>query len=281
MFSPRPASYLRIFLRALAILSILAAWPLRAAERAPADAVMTSAVAERVILRTADGVSFPVDWYRPSGPTSVGTAVLLPDPADSLAAWAGTARILAGRGFAVFVPEIVLKRAAAPLVVWGRPEDPGAPWAAAWKEVTAVLEHAGADREGGGPVVLGGTGLGAAAVAVAASRLSRPPDALFLVSPAREVAQLPVGPLLAGLGVPALVIVSTDDRNKADAAREIHLAARPSCRLWAIDGYACSPRTLDARLTLTVDLADWIGRQLPGRVPAAGAGGLLPEGESR
>jgi alpha-beta hydrolase superfamily lysophospholipase len=241
---------------------------------------MAPAAAERVLLRTADGLSFPVDWYRPSGTISVGTAVLLPDPADSLAAWAGTARVLAARGFAVFVPEVVLRRAAAPLAVWGRPEDPGAPWIAAWKEVTAVLEHADAAGPGGEPVVLGGTGLGAAAAAVAATHLSRPPAALFLISPAREVAQLPVGPLLAGLGAPALVIVSTDDRTRADAAREIHLAARPTCRLWAIDGYACTPRTLDARLTLAVDLADWIERQLPGRVPRVGEG-PRSRGESR
>jgi hypothetical protein len=264
------------------LLPFLAAATLRAAGPAPADTVTADSTgAGHVVLRTAGGVSFPAHWYRPSGTASVGTAVLLPDPGDSLEAWAGLARLFAGRGYNVFVPEIVVRHAAASLAVWGRPEDPGAPWAAAWEEVVAVLAHAGAADGQGGPVVLGGTGLGAAAAAVAASRLSHPPAALLLIAPVRELTGLPVGPLLAGLAVPALVLAPTDDPEKANAAREIHLAARPTCRLWTVDGYACTPRTLHARPRLAVDLADWIGRQLPGGIPAVDAGGLPTGTENR
>jgi hypothetical protein len=91
-----------------------------------------------------------------------------------------------------------------------------------------------------------------------------------------------VGPLLAGLAVPALVLVPTDDPDKANAAREIHLAARRTCRLWTIDGYACSPRSLCARPKLAVDVADWVGRQLSGGIPAVEAKGpTMNERESR
>jgi hypothetical protein len=93
----------------------------------------------------------------------------------------------------------------------------------------------------------------------------------------RELVGLPVGPLLAGLAVRALMLAPTDDPNKAAAAREIHLAARPICRLWTIDGYACSPRTLCARPKLAVDLADWVGRQLSGGIPAVDADRPPPE----
>ncbi len=204
---------------------------------------------------------------------SGGAVVLLPDPVDSLATWERLARLFAGRGHLVFVPQIVVRHPTASLPVWGRPEDPGAPWASAWEEVVAVLAQAGAAIGQGGPVVLGGTGRGAAAAAVAASRLSRPAVALLLIAPVRELVRLPVGPLLAGLAMPALVLAPTDDRDKANAAREIHLAARPACRLWTIDGYACSPRTLGARPKLAVDLADWVGRQLSGGIPAVDAEG--------
>jgi hypothetical protein len=107
--------------------------------------------------------------------------------------------------------------------------------------------------------------------------LSRPAAALLLIGPVRELVGLPVGPLLAGLAVQALVLAPTDDPDKAGAAREIHLAARPTCRLWTIDGYACTPRTLRARPKLAVDLADWVGRQLSGGISALDAIGPLPE----
>lgn len=243
-----------------------------------ADAVATASTGPlRATMQTAGGVSFLVDGYRPSGMLPRGTVVFLPDPADSLAAWEGLGRLFAERGFAVYVPQVVIKRTAAPQVVWGRPEDPGAPWAAAWEEVVAVLAQADAADGQTGPVVLGGTGLGAAAAVVAASHLSRPPAVLLLVGPVRELTGLPVGPLLAGLAVPALVLASTDDADMADAAREIHLAARPACRLWTIDGFACGPRTLRARPKLAIDLADWVGRQLSGGISAADAGGPPPK----
>jgi hypothetical protein len=274
----RAAHRARVLLAAVFLVPLLAAVPLRAAGSNAADTVAATPVGlERVILRTGAGVPFPVDCYRPSGMISGGTAVLLPDPADSLATWEGLARLFAGRGCTVFVPHIVVRHAAASLAVWGRPEDPGAPWAAAWEEVVAVLAHAGAADGQSGPVVLGGTGLGAAAAAVAASRLLRPPAALLLIAPVRELVRLPVGSLLAGLAVPALVLAPADDPDKAGAAREIHLAARPTCRLWTIDGYACSPRTLCARPKLAVDLADWVGRQLSGGIPAVDADGPPPE----
>jgi predicted alpha/beta-hydrolase family hydrolase len=272
----------RAILAAVLLVPFLAAAPLRAAGPNAADTVAATSVGlERVILQTGGGVPFPVDCYRPSGTVSRGTAVLLPDPVDSLAIWGGVARLFAGRGIAVFVPQIVVRRAAASLAVWGRPEDPGAPWAAAWEEVVAVLEFAEAAGGPGGPVVLGGTGLGAAAAAVAASRLSAPPVALLLIAPVRELVRLPVGPLLAGLAVPALVLAPTDDPDKVNAAREILLAARITCRLWTIDGYACSPRTLRARPKLAVDLADWIGRELSGGTPAVDAEGPPPEERKR
>jgi dienelactone hydrolase len=140
---------------------------------------------ECVVLRTEGDVPFPVDCYRPSGTISGGTVVLLPDPVDSLATWEGLARLFAERGHLVFVPQIAVRHATASLAVWGRPEDPGTSWASAWEEVVAVLAHAGAVSGSGGPVVLGGTGRGAAAAVVAASRLSRPPAALVLIAPVR------------------------------------------------------------------------------------------------
>jgi hypothetical protein len=269
-------------LLSLLLLPLLAASPLLAAASNPA-AVAAPALAgvERVVLTTEGGVPFPTDCYRPSGTISRGTAVFLPDPIDSLAVWAGVARLFAGRGYTVFVPEIMVRRAAAPLAVWGRPEDPGAPWAAAWEEVVAILAHTGSVPGSEGAVFLGGTGLGAAAAAVAASRLSHPPAALLLVAPVRELTRLPLGPLLAGLAVPTLVLAPIDDRNKADAAREIHLAARATCRLWSIDGFACTPRTLEERPLLAVDVADWIERQLPRGIPAVDARGTPTETERR
>ena len=273
----RAAHRARLLSAAVFLVPLLAAAPLRAAGPNAADTVASTQVGlERVVLRTEGGVSFPVDCYRPSGTISRGTAVLLPDAVDGLAVWEGLARLFAERGFAVFVPQIVVLRAAASVAVWGRPEDPGAPWAAAWEEVVAVLAHVGAADGHGGPVVLGGAGLGAAAAAMAVSRLPRPPAALLLIGPVRELVQLPVGPLLAGLAVPALVLAPADDREKANAAREIHLAARPTCRLWTIDGYACTPRTLSARPKLAVDVADWVGRQLSGGIPAVDAEGTPP-----
>jgi hypothetical protein len=93
----------------------------------------------------------------------------------------------------------------------------------------------------------------------------------------RELVGLPVGPLLAGLAVQALMLAPTDDSDKSAAAREIHLAARPTCRLWTIDGFACSPRTLRARSKLAVDLADWVERQLSGGISAVDADRTPPE----
>jgi dienelactone hydrolase len=185
--------------------------------------------------------------------------VLLPDPPDSLAAWSVLAGRLRERGYEILVPQLVIRRGAAPLAAWGKPEDPDAPWASAWEQVLAVVAAAG--PAGAGRVVLGGTGRAAALAAMAASHLPGPPAALLLVGPVRELAGVPLGPVLAGLAVPALVLAPTDDRETSESAREIHLAARPSCRLWVIDGYACTPRTIGARPMLAVDLADWIARQ--------------------
>lgn len=263
-------------------MSCLIAAPFGAIGSSRADTVAApSTGVERVFLRTEGGVPFPADCYRLPGAISRGTVVLLPDPADSLAVWEGLARLIARRGCTVYVPEIVVRRTGATVAVWGRPEDPGVPWAVAWEEVVAVLAHAEGAEKIDATVVLGGVGLGAAAAAVAASRLPRPPAALLLMAPVRELTRLPVGPLLAGLAVPALVLAPTDDRDKADAAREIYLAARANCRLWTIDGYACVPRTVDARQRLAVDLADWVGRQLPGGIPAVGAGAPPTGTESR
>jgi hypothetical protein len=274
----RAAGSARVILAAVFLVPLLAVAPLRAAGPNAAGAAAATLVGlERVVLRTEGGVPFPVDCYRPSGTISGGAVVLLPDPVDSLATWEGLARLFAGRGCAVYVPQVVVRRAAAPLAVWGRPEDPGAPWASAWEEVVAVLAHAEAADGLDGPVVLGGTGRGAAAAAVAASRLSRPPAALLLIAPVRELVGLPVGPLLAGLAVQALMLAPTDDSDKSAAAREIHLAARPTCRLWTIDGFACSPRTLRARSKLAVDLADWVERQLSGGISAVDADRTPPE----
>lgn len=268
---------------AVSLLLPLAAAPLWGAEPDSATAGTATPVGlRRIDLRTEGGVPFSVDCYRQPGAVSGGTAVFLPEPADSLAAWEELARLLAGRGYSVFVPQVVVRSATAPLAVWGRPEDPGAPWAAAWEEVAAVLAHAEAADGPGGSLLLGGTGLGAAAAVVAASRLSHPPAAFLLVAPVRELTGLPVGPLLAGLGVPALVVAPTGNAEKAYAAREIHLAARSICRLWMIDAYAFGPRSLHVRPKLAIDMADWVGRQLPGAIPATNAGTPLPkERESR
>ncbi len=276
--SGAPAAILRrVTLIGLFLVSAALAAAAAAAAPSPADSLRGApARAERIVLRTERGGSFPVDWYRPSGPDSGATAILLSDPVDSLRVWTGLARRLAARGLTVYVPEIQVRRAAASVAVWGRPEDPGAPWAAAWEEVVAALAHAGNTGRAPGAVVLGGVGRGAAAAALAASRLPLPPKALLLVAPVRELTRLPLGPLLAGLAVPSLVLAPTDNRDQADAAREIYLAARRTCRLWTIDGYACSPRAIEARPRLAVDLTEWIARQLPGGLSSAGGAEQRP-----
>jgi pimeloyl-ACP methyl ester carboxylesterase len=221
-----------------------------------------------VTITTGDGVSCPLDLYRPSGPPSVDV-ILLGDLPGGRAEVSVLAEALAAHGCRVGCVELrPLRGAGGAAPVWGRTEDPLTPWTEAWREVEAARDRLRAEAGSGegAPVwVLAGIGTGASAAAVAASRLPHPPDALVLVEPKAQLAGIPIAPILAGLEIPVLLFCPLDASEAREVATDAYLACRPRSTLWMSDGVLARPaRLFELRSQLAVDLAHWIVGQSAG-----------------
>jgi hypothetical protein len=239
---------------------------------APSSAADSTRV-EHVRYETFDGIRVPADLYRPAGTSSEGV-VLLSDRGSPTASWEPLAQALVERGWSVLVAEL---RGRGEVGRAGRRRGAGVsfsdPDEVLWRDVLAADAFL---RQASGDSILwvipGGVGLAAAAVAVSASRELTPPPALFLLIPDPELAGIPIGPVLVGLGLPFLVVTTRDETPSAQASRQLYLQARPECELWELEGDGRGTQLLRHHPMLSVDLADWLDRvshQSGARPPAA------------
>lgn len=217
---------------------------------------------ETLAITTGDGASCSLDLYRPSAPVPVDV-ILLPDLAGSRAEWAAVAETLAARGCLVGCLDLrPLRGPARAKPVWGRAEDPLAPWTEAWREVEAARLRMRAESGSKGKrrtCALVGAGTGGAVAAVAASRLAVPPELLALVQPGERLAGIPIVPILAGLEMPVLLFCPLDASAAREVATDAYLACRPRSTLWMTGAALARPvRIFALRPQLAVDLADWI-----------------------
>lgn len=234
-----------------------------------------------VTVTADDGVSCSLDLYRPPGPASVGV-ILLPDREGGRGDWAATAESLAVRGCLVGCLELRPLRAGGSPPVWGRAEDPLTPWTYVWRDVEAAWRRLKAEPGAGEgrPLVVGGAGVGAAVAAVAASRMTDPPAAVFLLQPAASLAGIPIAPILAGLEQPVLLIGPMEASEAREVTTDAYLASRPRSTFWMTAGTQSRPvQLIDRRPQLAIDLAGWIVGESsrPGGVGPRGAPSESPE----
>lgn len=218
-----------------------------------------SAGVERVSYETSDGFSVLADLYRPARSGPVG-AVFFHERSGSAAGWRLLARELSGRGWTVLVPELTsLGERARTGYRWGAGETAGGPEAQLWQDVLAAeayLRRVTLDSVR--IVVPGGIGLGAAAVAISASRMLAAPPALLLLAPEPELGGIPITPLLVGLESPVLAVMVRGDSPSSQVCRDLYLQAGERCRLWELEAETSGPRLLLERPLLSIDLADWL-----------------------
>jgi alpha-beta hydrolase superfamily lysophospholipase len=212
-------------------------------------------------VTTEDGVACLLDLYRPVGSGAVDV-ILLPDLRGERASWAAAAETLASRGCVVGCLGLRPLRPEGSRPVWGRMEDPLAPWTEAWREVAAARDRLREEGDAAGaprPFILAGAGTGAAVAAVAASRLPQPPQALVLLQPQAALAGIPITPILAGLDIPVLLVCPVDASEARETASDAYLACRPRSTLWMTGGIQDgAERLLARRPQLAVDLATWL-----------------------
>jgi alpha-beta hydrolase superfamily lysophospholipase len=216
----------------------------------------------------ADGTSVSAEYHRPPSPSSSGV-VLFPAIGDSAEPWRPLADSLAARGYHVLLA--LLREGERPGLestrrARGAPSPKEDVWRDALSAARTLRERAGDSLS---VLVWGGAELGAAAAVVAASRDTRAPSGLLLLSPPSDLAGIPIAPILVGLSRPVVVLSSRDDESSGDAARQIYIATSSICRLWECDGAARGARLLKRRPYLAADLVEWIARTCP---PERGAG---------
>jgi pimeloyl-ACP methyl ester carboxylesterase len=214
---------------------------------------------ESVRYETSDGVPIVADLYRPPAPSSRGI-ILLPGVSGERAEWRLLAQEMSAKGWLVLAPSFRGAGGAEAEPRRGRteltPDDRERLWRDAEAAARRLRTLAGDSLR---TLVLGGANLGATAAAVYASRAPSPPQALLLLSPDAELAGVQLSPLLIGLGIPCLLLVSRDDPASA-TAHELYLLAPAACTLWEIDGGGTGTQLLLRRERLLSDLTAWCGR---------------------
>jgi pimeloyl-ACP methyl ester carboxylesterase len=241
-----------------------------------------AAVGVEVRYLTSDGVSILADLYRPAAPSSIGM-VLLPALGQPRSEWDAVAETIAERGWQVIVPDLRGQGESGSVAVRRGRIETGTDPAQLWRDALAAeafLRSQKPDSVAG--VVFGGSRIGAAAVAVAASRATVAPAGLILLSPEPDLAGIAVGPIIRGLDVPVLIIAGRDDPFGGETARDLYLPIRPNCRLWEIASEERGTSLFGRRPQLAIDLARFAAAEFrltePPIPPQTSAG---PEGGDR
>ena len=192
--------------------------------------------------------------------------MLLSAPGDPRGAWTPLARVLAAHHWGVLVAGLrsdTARSVAAPAEA-AELSDPSLLWRNAQGAMAWARRFLGDSLQ---PLVLGGSGLSAAAAVICASRSQDRPVGLLLVSPEPELAETAITPLLSHLELPSLCLEGRNDL-ASDRVREIYLASRPSCTLWETDGAGRGCALFSRDRSLLEALAEWCDRLPASRRPA-------------